>query len=82
MEVLAVIESIQKHVGRKFSPEEIESGILKDLITNADYDIIRVVRTLNIKCTSLAPECVVLLTLLSSAFKCSISAIMFYRKMS
>ena len=41
MEVLAVIESIQKWVGRKFSPEEIETGILKDLITDADYDIIR-----------------------------------------
>ena len=38
-----MIESIQKRVGRKFSPEEIETGILKDLITNADYDIIRVV---------------------------------------
>ena len=44
MEVLAVIESIQKWVGRKFSPEEIETGILKDLITDADYDIIRMVR--------------------------------------
>ena len=47
MEVLAVIESIQKWVGRKFSPEEIETGILKDLITDADYDIIRVVRIFN-----------------------------------
>ena len=44
MEVLAVIESIQKRVGCKFSPEEIETGILKVLITDADYDIIRVVR--------------------------------------
>ena len=44
MEVLAVIESIQKRVGRKFSPEEIETGILKDLITDADYDIIQMVR--------------------------------------
>ena len=43
MEVLAIIESVQKHVGRKFSPEEIEIGILKDLITDDDYDIIRVV---------------------------------------
>ena len=40
MEVLAVIKSIQKRVGSKFSPEEIESGILKDLITETDYDII------------------------------------------
>ena len=47
MEVLAVIESVQKRVGRKFSPEEIETGVLKDLITNADYDIIRVVRIQN-----------------------------------
>ena len=43
MEVLAVIESIQKRVGRKFSPEEIKTGILKDLITDTDYDIIHVV---------------------------------------
>ena len=43
MEVLAVIESIQKRVKHKFSPEEIESEILKDLNTEADYDIIRVV---------------------------------------
>ena len=48
MEVLAVIDSIQKRVGHKFSPEEIESGILKDLITDMDYDIIRVVRILNV----------------------------------
>ena len=47
MEVLAVIESVQKRVGRKFSPEEIETGVLKDLITDADYDIIRVVRIKN-----------------------------------
>ena len=47
MEVLALIESVQKQVGRKFSPEEIETGILKDLITDMDYDIIRVVRNFN-----------------------------------
>ena len=47
MEVLAVIKSIQKWVGRKFSPEEIETGILKDLITDVDYDIIRVVCIFN-----------------------------------
>ena len=34
MEVLDVIESVQKCVGRKFSPEEIETGIVKDLITD------------------------------------------------
>ena len=44
MEVLAGIESIQKRVGHKFSPEEIEIGVIKDLITDTDYDIIRVVR--------------------------------------
>ena len=42
-----MIESVQKRVGRKFSPEEIETGVLKDLITDADYDIIRVVRIQN-----------------------------------
>ena len=38
-----MIESIQKWVGHKFSPEEIETGILKDLITDADCDVVRVV---------------------------------------
>ena len=56
MEVLAVIESIQKRVGGKFSPEEIESGILKDLITETDYDIIRVVCAY-MKCAIYAFEC-------------------------
>ena len=43
LEVLIVIEGIQKHLNRTFSPEEIESGILKDLIVEEDYDLIRVV---------------------------------------
>ena len=58
MEVLAVIESIQKQVGRKFSPEEIETGILKDLITDADYDIIRVVRIFDALFTHLSVQLV------------------------
>ena len=44
-----MIESNQKWVGRKFSSEEIETGTLKDLITNADYDIIRVVCNFNVR---------------------------------
>ena len=43
LEVLIVIEGIQKHLDRQFTPEEIENGILKDLIIEEDYDLIRVV---------------------------------------
>ena len=38
-----VIEGIQKHLNRTFTPEEIENGILKDLIVEEDYDLIHVV---------------------------------------
>ena len=67
-----MIESVQKRVGRKFSPEEIETGILKDLITNADYDIIRVVRIFN---ALHAFECAIEQTPTVSAFRCSIVAL-------
>ena len=58
-----MIESVQKRVGRKFSPEEIETGILKDLITDADYDIIRVVCIQKCAsriqvCSRLGPNCI------------------------
>ena len=43
LEVLVVIEGIQKCLDRQFTPEEIENGILKDLIVEEDYDLIRVV---------------------------------------
>ena len=47
LEVLAVIEGIQLCLKLIFSPEEIESGILEDLIIESDYDMLRVVN----KCT-------------------------------
>ena len=34
-----VIEGIQKCLDHKFTPEEIESGILKDLIIEEDYNL-------------------------------------------
>ena len=43
LEVLAIIEGIQKRLDRTFTPEEIESGILEDLIIEDDYNIERVV---------------------------------------
>ena len=43
LEVLIVIEGIQKRLDRQFTLEEIENGILKDLIIEEDYDLIRVV---------------------------------------
>ena len=45
MEVLLVIEQCQKHLDREFSPEEIEAGVLKDLLIESDYDIITAVST-------------------------------------
>ena len=43
LEVLVVIEGVQKCLKRTFTLEEIENGILKDLIIEEDYDLIRVV---------------------------------------
>ena len=43
LEVLAVIEGIQLRLKRVFSAEEIESGILEDLIIESDYDVLHVV---------------------------------------
>ena len=43
LEVLAIIEHMQKHLNRVFSDEEIQSGILQDLLTEDDYDIVNVV---------------------------------------
>ena len=45
MEVLLVIEQCQKRLKREFSPEEIEAGILKDLLIESDYDVITAVST-------------------------------------
>ena len=38
-------QACTKRLGKEFSPTEIENGVLKDLITEADYDIITVVST-------------------------------------
>ena len=45
LEVLAVIQHIEKRLDRTFSPEEIENGVLKDLITEEDYNMVKVVST-------------------------------------
>ena len=45
MEVLLVIEQCQKRLDRVFSPEEIEAGVLKDLLIESDYDVITAVST-------------------------------------
>ena len=39
LEVLAIIEGIQRRVGKTFSREEIESGILEKIIIEEDYNI-------------------------------------------
>ena len=43
-----MIEGIQKRTGKTFTREQIESGVLKDIITDEDYDLIRVVSRSNI----------------------------------
>ena len=43
LEVLVVIEGIQKRLNQTFTPEEIKNGILKNLIVEEDYDLIHVV---------------------------------------
>ena len=43
LEVLAIIEGIQKRTGKIYSREEIESGILEKVIIDEDYNIERVV---------------------------------------
>ena len=49
-----MIEHVQKHLKHEFTLEEIEAGALKDLITEEDYDIIKVVSTY---CLISIPEC-------------------------
>ena len=41
--MLAIIEGVQKRLGKKFTTEEIEQGILKDVLTDDDYDLAQVV---------------------------------------
>ena len=41
--MLAVIEGVQKRLGKKFTMEEIKQGMLKDVLIDDDYDLARVV---------------------------------------
>ena len=43
METLAIIEGVQKRVGKTFSREEIESGVLENILVEEDYNLDRVV---------------------------------------
>ena len=43
LEVLAIIEGVQKRLDKKFTVEEIEQGVLKDVLIDEDYDLTRVV---------------------------------------
>ena len=43
LEVLAILEGVQKRLQCMFSAEEIKSGILEGLLIKSDYDVIRVV---------------------------------------
>ena len=43
LEVLAITEGVQKRLNKKFTAEEIEQGVLKDVLTDEDYDLTRVV---------------------------------------
>ena len=45
LEVLLVIEQCQKRLQRVFTPEEIEAGVLKELLMEANYDIVTAVST-------------------------------------
>ena len=43
LEVLAILEGVQKHLQCTFSAEEIKTGILEGLLIETDYDMIGVV---------------------------------------
>ena len=47
LEVLAIIEGVQKRLDKKFMAEEIERGVLKDVLIDDDYDLARVVSLLS-----------------------------------
>ena len=40
LKVLAIIEGVQKRLGQKFIAEEIEQGILKDVLNDDDYNLV------------------------------------------
>ena len=41
--MLAIIEGVQKRLNKKFTAEEIEQGILKDVLIDDDYNLAWVV---------------------------------------
>ena len=43
LETLAIIEGVQKHVGKTFSKEQIESGVLEEILIEEDYNLGRIV---------------------------------------
>ena len=43
LEVLAIIEGVQKRLDKQFTAKEIERGVLKDVLIDDDYDLARVV---------------------------------------
>ena len=43
LEVLTIIEGVQKRLDKKFTANEIERGVLKDVLIDEDYDLTRVV---------------------------------------
>ena len=40
LKVLAIIEGVQKRLGKKFTAGEIEQGILKDVLNDDDYNLV------------------------------------------
>ena len=58
LEVLAVIEGVQKRTGKTFTREQIESGVLKDIITDEDYDLICVVSRSSIASLRFRMRCI------------------------
>ena len=40
LKVLAIIEGVQKRLGKKFTAEKIEQGVLKDVIIDDDYNLV------------------------------------------
>ena len=45
LEVLAIIEHVQKRLNKTFTDEEIQNEVLKELLMEEDYNIIKVVST-------------------------------------
>ena len=75
LEVLAIIEGVQKRLDKKFMAEEIECGVLKDILIDEDYNLTRVVSFLKNSsykeyCIITMFECVILTDPITIAFEC------------